>query len=68
MDIVLVLFLNFLAQIAQKLASHPEIILEGRRLNDSMREYIASQVVKLMIKKRISVNGAHLLMLDITFK
>lgn len=58
----------YLAQRAQEFGYHPEIILAGRRLNDSMGEYIASQVVKLMIKKGISVNGAHLLMLGITFK
>ncbi|MBF4492917.1 nucleotide sugar dehydrogenase [Flavobacterium sp. MR2016-29] len=58
----------YLAQRAQEFGYHPEIILAGRRLNDSMGEYIASQVVKLMIKKGISVNGAELLMLGITFK
>ncbi|WP_417939602.1 nucleotide sugar dehydrogenase [Flavobacterium sp. RS13.1] len=58
----------YLAQRAQEFGYHPEIILAGRRLNDSMGEYIASQVVKLMIKKGISVNHAHLLMLGITFK
>ncbi len=58
----------YLAQKAQELGYHPEIILAGRRLNDSMGEYVASQVVKLMIKKGISVNGASLLMLGITFK
>ncbi len=58
----------YLAQRAQEFGYHPEIILAGRRLNDSMGEYIASQVVKLMIKKGISVNGASLLMLGITFK
>lgn len=58
----------YLAQKAQELGYHPEIILAGRRLNDSMGEYVASQVVKLMIKKGISVNGATLLMLGITFK
>ncbi len=58
----------YLAQKAQELGYHPEIILAGRRLNDSMGEYVASQVVKLMIKKGISVNGAQLLMLGITFK
>ncbi|SMO86788.1 UDP-N-acetyl-D-galactosamine dehydrogenase [Flavobacterium resistens] len=58
----------YLAQRAQEFGYHPEIILAGRRLNDSMGEYIASQVVKLMIKKGISVNGANLLMLGITFK
>jgi UDP-N-acetyl-D-galactosamine dehydrogenase len=58
----------YLAQKAQELGYHPEIILAGRRLNDSMGEYVASQIVKLMIKKGISVNNASLLMLGITFK
>ncbi|CAM2921930.1 nucleotide sugar dehydrogenase [Flavobacterium frigoris] len=58
----------YLAQKAQELGYHPEIILAGRRLNDSMGDYVASQIVKLMIKKGISVNGATLLMLGITFK
>jgi UDP-N-acetyl-D-galactosamine dehydrogenase len=58
----------YLAQKAQELGYHPEIILAGRRLNDSMGEYVASQVVKLMIKKGIAINGATLLMLGITFK
>jgi UDP-N-acetyl-D-galactosamine dehydrogenase len=58
----------YLAQKAQELGYHPEIILAGRRLNDSMGEYVASQVVKLMIQKGIIVNGSSLLMLGITFK
>jgi len=58
----------YLAQKAQEMGYHPEIILAGRRLNDSMGEYVASQVVKLMIKKGITINGAQLLMLGITFK
>nr|WP_315161289.1 nucleotide sugar dehydrogenase [uncultured Flavobacterium sp.] len=58
----------YLAQKAQEMGYHPEIILAGRRLNDSMGEYVASQVVKLMIKKGITVNGSNLLMLGITFK
>ncbi len=58
----------YLAQRAQEFGYHPEIILAGRRLNDSMGEYVASQVVKLMIKKGIVINGANLLMLGITFK
>ncbi|MFN7099625.1 MAG: nucleotide sugar dehydrogenase [Flavobacterium sp.] len=58
----------YLAQRAQEFGYHPEIILAGRRLNDSMGEYVASQVVKLMIKKGVIVNGANLLMLGITFK
>ncbi len=58
----------YLAQKAQESGYHPEIILAGRRLNDSMGEYVASQIVKLMIKKGIAINGASLLMLGITFK
>jgi len=58
----------YLAQKAQENGYHPEIILAGRRLNDSMGDYVAAQVVKLMIKKGITINGATLLMLGITFK
>ena len=58
----------YLAQKAQEMGYHPEIILAGRRLNDSMGEYVASQIVKLMIKKGVIVNQAKLLMLGITFK
>lgn len=58
----------YLAQKAQEKGYHPEIILAGRRLNDSMGQYVASQVVKTMIKKNIKVNGAKVLNLGITFK
>lgn len=58
----------YLAQKAQEHGYHPEIILAGRRLNDSMGEYVASQVVKTMIKNNIKVNGAKVLLLGITFK
>src|SRR5690606_16361976 len=58
----------YLAQKAQEHGYHPEIILAGRRLNDSMGEYVASQVVKTMIKKGINVSGAEVLMLGVTFK
>ena len=58
----------YLAQKAQEHGYHPEIILAGRRLNDSMGDYVASQVVKMMIKKSIKVNGSKILMLGITFK
>ena len=67
-DIALASTPYYLAQKAQEMGYHPEIILAGRRLNDSMGEYVASQVVKLMIKKGVVVNGSHLLMLGITFK
>lgn len=58
----------YLAQKAQEYGYHPEIILAGRRLNDSMGKYVAEQVVKTMIKKDIAVNNADVLMLGITFK
>ena len=58
----------YLAQKAQERGYHPEIILAGRRLNDSMGEYVASQVVKAMIKKGISINTSEILMLGVTFK
>ncbi len=58
----------YLAQKAQEHGYHPEIILAGRRLNDSMGEYVASQVVKCMIRNNIKVNGAEVLMLGVTFK
>ncbi|MBM7419173.1 MULTISPECIES: nucleotide sugar dehydrogenase [Chryseobacterium] len=58
----------YLAQKAQEHGYHPEIILAGRRLNDSMGQYVASQIVKTMIKKNIKVNGAKVLNLGITFK
>ncbi|CAM1341382.1 nucleotide sugar dehydrogenase [Tenacibaculum amylolyticum] len=58
----------YLAQKAQEYGYHPEIILAGRRLNDSMGEYVASDVVKLMIKNDIRIKGAEILVLGITFK
>lgn len=58
----------YIAQKAQEVGYHPEIILAGRRLNDSMGQYVASQVVKGMIKKGIDVTKANVLMLGVTFK
>ena len=58
----------YLAQKAQELGYHPEIILAGRRLNDSMGAYVAAEVVKLMLKNDIKVKSANLLLLGITFK
>ena len=58
----------YLAQKAQENGYNPEIILAGRRLNDSMGDYLASQIVKCMIKKDVPVNGANILVLGITFK
>ncbi|OUT99632.1 MAG: UDP-N-acetyl-D-galactosamine dehydrogenase [Flammeovirgaceae bacterium TMED32] len=58
----------YLAQKAQELGYHPEIILSGRRLNDSMSEYVAMEVIRLMIKKDLRVKGAEILIMGITFK
>ncbi len=58
----------YLTHKAQSIGYHPEIILAGRRLNDSMGAYVASQLVKAMTKKRIQVQGARVLMLGLTFK
>ncbi|MBK9255851.1 MAG: nucleotide sugar dehydrogenase [Saprospiraceae bacterium] len=58
----------YLAQKAQEAGYHPEIILAGRRLNDSMGAYVATEVIKLMVKKEIPVKGSNILMLGITFK
>lgn len=58
----------YLAQKAQEHGYHPEIILAGRRLNDGMGDYVASEVVKCMIKKDININGSNTLILGITFK
>jgi UDP-N-acetyl-D-galactosamine dehydrogenase len=58
----------YLAQKAQEVGYHPEIILAGRRLNDTMGKYVAGEIVKLMVKKEIKVKGSNVLMLGITFK
>ena len=58
----------YLAQKAQELGYHPEIILAGRRLNDGMGIYIANQLIKLMIKKDINIRNSNILILGITFK
>ena len=58
----------YLAQKAQEIGYHPEIILAGRRLNDGMGDYVASEIVKCMIKKKIPINGSKVLILGITFK
>jgi UDP-N-acetyl-D-galactosamine dehydrogenase len=58
----------YLAHKAQSVGYYPEIILAGRRLNDSMGPYVASQVIKAMVKKRIHVVGARVLVLGLAFK
>ncbi|RGU19660.1 nucleotide sugar dehydrogenase [Bacteroides cellulosilyticus] len=58
----------YLAQCAQSYGYNPEIILAGRRMNDGMGEYVANQVVKLMLKKGIQVLNSNILILGFTFK
>jgi UDP-N-acetyl-D-galactosamine dehydrogenase len=58
----------YLAQKAQEVGYHPEIILAGRRLNDSMGAYVAEEVVKLMVKKEVTVRNAKCLIFGFTFK
>jgi UDP-N-acetyl-D-galactosamine dehydrogenase len=58
----------YLTHKAQAIGYHPEIILAGRRLNDSMGAYVVSQLVKGMLKRRIQVEGAKVLVMGLTFK
>jgi UDP-N-acetyl-D-galactosamine dehydrogenase len=58
----------YLAQKAQELGYHPEIILAGRRLNDEMGKYVATEVIKMMLKKDIKVKQSNVLVLGFTFK
>lgn len=58
----------YLTHKAQAIGYHPEIILAGRRLNDSMGTYVVAQLVKAMTKKRIQVDGAKVLVMGLTFK
>jgi UDP-N-acetyl-D-glucosamine/UDP-N-acetyl-D-galactosamine dehydrogenase len=58
----------YLTHKAQEIGYHPEIILAGRRLNDGMGRYVASQLIKAMTKKRIQVDGSKVLVMGLTFK
>lgn len=58
----------YLAQCAQRYGYNPEIILAGRRMNDGMGEYVANEVIKLMLKKGIQVLDSNILILGFTFK
>jgi len=58
----------YLTHKAQSIGYHPEVILAGRRLNDAMGSYVASQLTKAMTRKRIHVDGARVLILGFTFK
>jgi len=58
----------YLTHKAQAIGYNPEIILAGRRLNDSMGEYVVTQLIKNMIKKRIQIEGSKVLILGLSFK
>lgn len=58
----------YLAQKAQEVGYHPEIILAGRRLNDSMGKHVATEVVRLMVRKSLQVTNSQILLLGFTFK
>jgi len=58
----------YLTHKAQSIGYHPEIILAGRRLNDAMGSYVVSQLVKSMMRKRIHVQGARVLVMGLAFK
>jgi UDP-N-acetyl-D-galactosamine dehydrogenase len=58
----------YLAQKAQEVGYHPEIILAGRRINDSMGKHVATETIKLMMKKNIHVINSNILILGFTFK
>jgi UDP-N-acetyl-D-glucosamine/UDP-N-acetyl-D-galactosamine dehydrogenase len=58
----------YLTHKAQSIGYHPEVILAGRRLNDAMGPYVAGQIVKTMLKRGLTVKGARVLVLGLTFK
>lgn len=58
----------YLTHKAESIGYHPQIILAGRRLNDGMGAYVAGQLVKALLRKRIHVQGARVLMMGLTFK
>ena len=58
----------YLTHKAEELGYHPQVILAGRRINDGMGAYVAGQMIKAMLKRRIQVNGARILVLGLTFK
>lgn len=58
----------YLTHKAEAMGYHPQVILAGRRINDGMGAYVASQLVKTMLKRRLQVDGARVLILGLTFK
>ncbi|WP_094169447.1 nucleotide sugar dehydrogenase, partial [Citrobacter braakii] len=58
----------YLTHKAQAIGYHPEVILAGRRINDAMSKYVASQLIKGMLKKKVQIDGANVLIMGLTFK
>ncbi|WP_257295682.1 Vi polysaccharide biosynthesis UDP-N-acetylglucosamine C-6 dehydrogenase TviB [Endozoicomonas sp. YOMI1] len=58
----------YLTHKAKEIGYHPEVILAGRRINDGMGQYVVSQVVKMMIKRRIHIEDSNILIMGLTFK
>lgn len=58
----------YLTHKAQSIGYNPEVILAGRRINDAMGEYVVSRLVKTMLKRKLPVNGANVLVMGLTFK
>ncbi len=58
----------YLTHKAQEIGYNPEMILAGRRLNDHMGSYVVSEIIKLMLRKRIHINEANVLIMGLTFK
>jgi UDP-N-acetyl-D-galactosamine dehydrogenase len=58
----------YLTHKAQEIGYHPQVILSGRQINDGMGEYVASQVIKMLLRKKVHVVGANILVLGLAFK
>jgi len=58
----------YLTHKAQEIGYNPEMILAGRRLNDQMGSYVVSEIIKLMLRKRIHISNANILIMGLTFK
>jgi len=58
----------YLTHKAQSIGYHPEVILAGRRINDDMGSFVVSQVIKLMLKRKLDISGGNVLIMGLTFK
>lgn len=58
----------YLTHKAQEIGYHPEVILAGRKINDGMGRFVASELIKAMLEKRIQINGSRVLVMGLTFK